>query len=85
MFLLFEVFGNLRLRKQVYHPEDAFWSLHQLLGAPGSLQAVLRTKKKHLQLIVMSFCCLKSVKYLYENSGRLISERILVEDFLGEF
>lgn len=46
MFPLFQALDNLRLRKQVYHPEDAFWSLDKLPGALGSLQGSAQDQGK---------------------------------------
>lgn len=86
-FPLFQALDNLRLGKQVYHPEDAFWSLDKLPGVLGSLQGSAQDqgKKIHYSLLSCFYWCMKNVKYLYENPGRLATERILFEDFWGEF
>lgn len=77
MVFLFEAFNNLRFRKQVSCPEDIFWSMDQPPGALRSLQG-----QKSIYSLLSHLCCwTKNVKCLYGNSNRLVTERILFEDF----
>lgn len=54
---------------------SAAWTDFQ--GLWGVCKAVLKTKISIYSLLSCLYCCTKNTKYLYENSGRLVTERIL--------
>lgn len=84
VFLLFEVFGNLRFRKQAEHPEDAFWCLDWLPESMGSLQGSAWDKKVFPAYFhVFTVAQRKSGVCVWIQAGW--KEKVVFEDLWEEF